>query len=417
MKKNLLFSYTLIAALALSSHSYGQPDKFVYAVTDLDQSGSGWNALRKFNLKTGEYSEVLLNGLNAKYPAYDAATKSEIQTSIVDSKLGNYLQTPFNTGVAAIAYDSRNNRLYFTPMFIDQLRYIDLKTMKLYYVTNQSFTTLGSMHNDEAKTVIRMVITPDGNGYAITNDGNAFIRFNTSGRTTKIDPPTSLVDAPTNQSVSIHNRCGGFGGDMIADDNGNLYIISAQNHVFKITAGTKVATHLGVITGLPGDFTTNGVAVDDKNQLLLSSAVNSKSMYVVNPANWKASPIITLMGVYKSSDLANSNVLKTGNNILLDEIKTIGQLDDVAPGKVQVYPNPVTENVFTIHFNELSAGDYSLELTDIMGRLVMKKKIGIGNEQQTEKVNINPGSARGIYLVKLRDKDSKEVFTQKVVVQ
>jgi hypothetical protein len=82
-----------------------------------------------------------------------------------------------------------------------------------------------------------------------------------------------------------------------------------------------------------------------------------------------------------------------------------------------VYPNPVTDNVFTIQFNDLNAGNYSLELTDIMGRLILRKKIGIGGEQQTEKISINPGAARGIYLVRLRDQNSKEVFTQKVVVQ
>ncbi|MCW3118657.1 MAG: hypothetical protein JWM28_2739 [Chitinophagaceae bacterium] len=289
--------------------------------------------------------------------------------------------------------------------------------MKLYYVTDQSFTTLGSMHNDEGKTVTRMVITPDGNGYAITNDGNEFIRFNVSGRKVKIESPVLLVDAPTNQSVSIHNRCGGFGGDMIADDHGNLYIVSAQNHVFEIEAGTKVATYRGVITGLPADFTTNGVAVDDKNRLLLSSAVNTHAWYVVSPGQWKASAITTPNGVYKSSDLANSNILKTGKNIDLDEINTIGRFENTIIGKAQVYPNPVTENVFIIQFNELDAGNYSLELTDIMGRLVMKKKIAIGGEQQTEKININPGAARGIYLVKLRNQAGKEVFTQKVVVQ
>ena len=417
MKKNLLCGYLLMATLCLSVNSYSQSDKFVYAVTDLDQSGGGWNALRKLNLKTGEYGEVLLNGLNAKYPAYDAVSKREIQTAVADPKLGKYLQTPFNTGVAAIAYDSRNNRIYFTPMFIDQLRYIDLKTMKLYYVTDQSFTTFGSMHNDEAKTVTRMVITPEGRGYAITNDGNAFIRFDVSGKKIKIESPVLLVDAPSNQSVSIHNRCGGFGGDMIADDNDNLYIVSAQNHVFKIEAGTKVATHLGVITGLPADFSTNGVAVDDKNRLLLSSAVNSQAWYVVSPGEWKASVITTPKGVYKSSDLANSNILKTGKNNDLTEIETIAQFENIGVGKAQVYPNPVTENVFVIQFNELNAGNYSLELMDIMGRLVMKKKIGVSGEQQTEKVNINPGAARGIYLVKIRDQNSKEVFTQKLVVQ
>ena len=53
-------------------------------------------------------------------------------------RYGNILQAPFATGVAAAAYDKKHNRLYFTPMFVDQLRYIDLKTMKVYYVTGSA---------------------------------------------------------------------------------------------------------------------------------------------------------------------------------------------------------------------------------------------------------------------------------------
>jgi len=417
MKKNVLFSYMLLATLCVPFFSFSQSDKFVYAVTDLDQSGSGWNALRKLNLITGQYGDVVLNGLNQKYPAYDAITKRQIETSIADPKLGSYLQTPFNTGVAAIAYDSRNNRIYFTPMFIDQLRYVDLTTMKLYYITDQSFTKLGSMHGDDGKSVSRMVVTPDGNGYAITNDANTFIHFTTSGKKVKIETLGSLIDDPSNQSISIHNRCGGFGGDMIADDKGNLYIVSGQNQVFKVNTATRVATHLGNISGLPADFTTNGVAVDDKNRLILGSALAAKTWYAVDPANWKATAIATPGGVYKSSDLANSNVLRTGENAGYTEIETIGKFENPAPGKVQVYPNPVSENIFTIQFSQLAPGDYYLELTDIMGRQAMQKKINVGAELQTEKVNINPAWARGIYLIKVRDQNSNEVFTQKVVVQ
>jgi len=47
----------------------------------------------------------------------------------------------------------------------------------------------------------------------------------------------------------------------------------------------------------------------------------------------------------------------------------------------------------------------------------MQKKIGVGGEQQTEKININPVWTKGIYLIKLRDQNSKELFTQKIVVQ
>ncbi len=164
MKKIVLFSLVLMATLYAPYSSFSQADNFAYAVTDVDQSGGGWNVLRKFNLKTGQYSDILLNGLNQNYPAFDATSKRQIQTTTIDARLGNYLVMPFNTGVAALAYDKRSNRIFYTPMFIDQLRYIDLNTMKLYYITDQSFTSLGSMHGDDGKSVSRMVITPDGDG-------------------------------------------------------------------------------------------------------------------------------------------------------------------------------------------------------------------------------------------------------------
>ena len=43
---------------------------------------------------------------------------------------------------------------------------------------------------------------------------------------------------------------------MIADNDGNLYVFSARNYVFKVNIETRVATYLGTIKGLPANFTT-----------------------------------------------------------------------------------------------------------------------------------------------------------------
>src|SRR4030095_12531389 len=78
---------------------------------------------------------------------------------------------PFATNSAAAAYDKKHERLYYTPMGINQLRYIDLKSNKIYYFENESFGTV-SGPGDGANQICRMVIASDGNGYALTNDGN-----------------------------------------------------------------------------------------------------------------------------------------------------------------------------------------------------------------------------------------------------
>jgi hypothetical protein len=118
-------SLFLLGTSCITILTQAQNDRFVYVVTDLQQTGSGWNALRKMDLKTGEYSPVLINGTDSSLTIYDATTRNAFKVA-PDLKYGNIMQTAFNTGVAAMAYDKKNNRIYYTPMFIDQLRFIDL---------------------------------------------------------------------------------------------------------------------------------------------------------------------------------------------------------------------------------------------------------------------------------------------------
>lgn len=417
MRRALPLSLVL-ATLALTTTSHAQNDRFAYAITDLSKEGAGWNALRKLDLRTGEYSSVLLNGSDGNAAAYDATRKKQLTTQN-DPQFGNLLQAPFGTGVAAVAYDKRHNRLYFTPMFIDQLRYIDLKTMKLYYVTDQAFTKLGNMHNDEGKIVTRMVIAPDGNGYAITNDGNTFIRFST-GKKLKIEQLGTLVDDPSNNGISIHNRCSSFGGDMIADDQGNLIIISARNHVFTVNTETKVAKHLGSIQGLPENYTVNGAVVDAEGSLLVSSAVDGRSYYLVSPKGWNASPYQAAAdGIYRSSDLANSNFLASGakQTSTTTDMALSNRGEEKFSRLISVYPNPVTSNRITVEFSKVPKGEYTVELTDVLGRAIQQKRITISAESQTQVLPLNESNARGIYMVKVFDREKQSVFTQKVMVQ
>jgi len=416
MRRTLPLSFfsTLFFSLATTATIQAQTDRFTYVITDLTQQGSGWNALRKLDLTTGAYSDVLLNGTDAAAVVFDAASRKQLKQE-VDARFGNLLHAPFSTGVAAAAYDRRHNRLYYTPMFIDQLRYIDLSTMKVYYVADQAFSRYGNMHNDEAKCITRMVITPDGTGYAISNDGNALIQFSTSGKQTKIKHLGGLVDDPSNNGISIHNRCSSFGGDMIADDKGNLYILSARNQVFKVDIETKVAKHVGSIKGLPGSFTVNGAAVDHEGNLLVSSAVDGSSYFVVNPNTWEASAYQAPV-VFRSSDLANGNYLAS-NRTVTPIIETIARVQPQFSSMIQVFPNPVTSNRFNLQFNKVPAGEYTLELTDVMGRNVMQQRIITAAEEVNHPVSLDATNARGVYLLRVLNREKQKVFEQKVIVQ
>jgi hypothetical protein len=407
--RTIAFSAVLFTAVSAQA----QNDRFAYAITDLTKDGSGWNVVRKLDLSSGEYSNVLFNGIQPGATVYDAATK-KVLVQQPDARYGTSLQLPFSTGVAAAAYDKKHNRLYYTPMFIDQLRYIDLKTMQVYYVTGQAFTGLGNLHNDEGKCITRMVIGPDGDGYAISNDANTFIKF-TTGKKTEVTQLGALVDDPSNKNISVHNRCTSFGGDMIADDKGNLFIFSARNNVFKVSIDNKVATHLAAVQGLPATFTINGAAVDADGNLLVSSAVDASAWYVVNPHSWEAS-VYSSTGAFRASDLANSNFLQSGNRPK-PTIETITRPVSDYSNLIKVYPNPVVTDQFSMQFDKVPAGDYTMELTDVMGRVVARKKITITTESQVELISLKSSNAKGVYLVKLADNNLKGVFEQKILVQ
>jgi len=409
MRKNF-YSVLLSSGITLLTISVFAQDRFAYAITDVNQNTASWTVLRKLNLQTGVYSDALLDGVNMKQVAYDAKTRQLIAANNAN---GN-TSLPFSTGVAAIAYDRKNNRLYFTPMFIDQLRYIDLGTMKLYYVTDQSFTGHANTNKDDGGVVSRMVIAPDGYGYAVTNDANSFIRFST-GKKLKIEQLGALVDDPGNTSISVHNRCSSWGGDMVADDQGNLYMVSASNSVFKINIDTKVAKWLGPIKGLPQGFTINGVAVTDDGKLLTGSQAYAKGWYLVDPKSWTSTPYNAPKGIYLTSDLANSNFLSTQRT----DIALIEQQQIIPSSAVQLYPNPVDvgNNQFKLQFNKLIAGNYTVELTDVSGKLIMTQKINILSDIQVQTFNLKKNTSQGIYLVKVTDINSKSIFTQKLVVQ
>lgn len=412
MRKILRYSLFLLPLLSSACFLYGQSDHFAYVITDVTKEGSNWSYLRKIELHSGSYSDVILSGTDATQLAYDAASKKQMTEPLKDARFGNIANAAFGTGVAAIAYDKRNSRLYYTPMFINQLRYVDLRTMKVYFVEGSDLDGKKQKETDQSNIMTRMAFASDGNGYILSNDGNHLVQF-TTGKKINITHMGAVVDDPANKGVSIHNSCSSYGGDMIADDEGNLYVFSARNNIFKINIETKVATYLGTISGLPAQFTTNGVAVDEKGQILLASAVDNSALYTVDHKTWAATPVKATTP-WRSADLANSNLLATRKSMPITSI--LGN-EEVAPdGRVTIYPNPVTHNKFSVQFNDLE-GNYTLQVTDVTGRQTTQTIVNVKGKGQTESVQLPLTAKQGVYLVKIVDSNNKEVFSRKILVQ
>ncbi len=418
MRKSLPLLSFLSGAVLLTGSVFAQSaDNFAYSMTDAQNQNNHWVYLRILDLNTGTFSGTLINGMADKQMAFDAFTKKPFTADAGTNKMGFNEQPAFNSGVAALAFDSRNSRLYYTPMFIDQLRYIDLKSQQVYYVT-LPFTGKPVKSSDQGNIITRMVIASDGYGYAMTNDATQLIRFST-GKKPAITDLGTIVDDPANKTISIHNSCSSYGGDMIADDDGNLYVFSARNHVFKINIGSKVATYLGAIKDLPNGFTVNGAAVNRDNRVVVGSAMESASLFVIDTKTWTASSLKINGTVWHTSDLANGNLLVSGNKKQAETVELMRNkpVNMTEAGKINVYPNPVTDNQFVIRFGQLEAGSYTVQVTDVTGRQVLQQIVNVSGENQSQKIKLAPSASRGVYLVKVLDANNLTTFSSKIVVQ
>lgn len=397
----------LLTTTSVSVIAQNQPDQFVYAITSIQKNGTDWPALRKLNTQTGEFSTILINGTDKSLSLYDAGTLKKVANMALDEH-GNAVQQPaFGNSVAAIAYDRATNRIYFTPMTVDQLRYIDLSSMKIFSVTDQTFSKAGNLTFIPG-TISRMVIAPDGYGYTITNDGNHFFRFSTDGSPSITDLGELVDDAANNET--IHNACGNAGGDLVADDAGSLYLISASNRVFKIDINSKRTSYLGAISGLPTNFSSNGAAVNEDGKLLLSSSVYTDGYFTVDPRTWIASPFKALNEIYSSADLANSNIITTGNSAMLN-------IPLAGTGKVKIFPNPISDDEFNVQFNNLRPGNYTVQLADATGNPVLLHKVRVTLPAQTETIHFSTYYAQAFYFLKVMDENNVTVNTQILVVE
>jgi hypothetical protein len=399
--KKILPLLTLTACTLLSQ---AQSDRFAYTITDQQSGGSNWHFLRRIDLTGGFVTQPLYEGLNNQRPIFQAGSGKATLSS----------DAPFQSGVAAMALDPRTNRLFFTPMQIDQLRYIDLNNWKTYYVSGIPLANNRTATTDAGAMVTRMTIGNDGYGYALTNDARHLIRFTTGGLPV-IEDLGSLVDDAANNGQSVHLSCTSFGGDMIADDKGNLYLMTSAQYIFRINIATKVATHLGTIKGLPAGFSINGMAVTDKNQILVTSAVQP-GYFLIDAANWTAAAWPVKETSWNGSDLANGNVLRSQTNTANAKPET-PQLLETGKGSMSIYPNPILNNQFQLRLRDLIPGGYQLEITDMLGRQVMNQAVQISLENSTMPVVLPKGQTQGLYLIKLSGTEIRQSYQQKFLIQ
>ena len=412
------FKILLSTTFIVSSFSALAQDAKTYAITGNGNGDYRWMNIRQVDISSGKVIKEVYQSNKTAFVMLDAATKTQVvnpMNGIVKFKD----PAPTATMVAAAAYDKKHDKLFFTPMRIGELRWIDLSAKgdaKFYTEQTQLLNSLDL--KDEANHITRMDIAADGNGYAITNDGNHLIRF-TTGKKIVVTDLGNLVDAESNKNgITIHNRCTSWGGDMIADAYGKLYVISANHQVFKVDIDTRITTHLGTIINLPANFTTNGAAVDVDENIVVSSANSFEGYYKFKLDNFAAVKIEGSDKTYNSSDLANCNLLfqkeaDAKRNFGVPTLAPVTTINNDA----RIFPNPVTANEFRVLFDGQKAGQYVITISDLSGKAVMSTKISVSAKLQSQKVQLLRVVAKGMYLVRVTDATNQMIFTERIVVQ
>jgi hypothetical protein len=409
MKKSL--PITIILCVLTAVNAFSQSKKF-FAVTGDKYGSVNWIAFRQLDLDNGATIKTLYVPAETNEVVYDALTASPLinATNAVNKSNPQACGCLNNRMVAAIAFDAINNRLYYTPMLGNQLRYLDLNSSKpkSYAVTTQLLKNFTNQPG-EASIVTRMCFAANGFGYALTNDNEHLIRFSTK-KQTEITDLGNLIDAKTNGDNSVKTQFKSWGGDMIADADGALYLFAMQRGVFKINPGTRVATYLGNIQNMPDDYTVNAAMSMGGADVIVASSTNTSTYYRVNLTTLQATAINnTKTQVYNVSDFANANLAFGDKNISSVSAKTLDR------AVVSIYPNPVINHSFSLQLLNFSKGKYTIELSQLQGKKILQHDLKISGSQ-TEKINLPDNIAAGAYLVKVINSSGESVYTDKIIV-
>lgn len=411
MKYRILLATTALFTIHFASAQ--KTAKQAYAITGATKGSFVWTEVKLIDLSSGEVVQSVYDNKQSNNSTIVNARSGKAVT-LKDGN-GNVAvdKLPFSSFSAACAFDRQHNRLYYTPMAVPELRYIDLdsKTSSIAYFEGEAFGVAKDL-KDEANHITRMAIAVDGQGYAISNDGNHFIKF-TTGRKPVITDLGPLQDDPANGGISIHTKPASWGGDMVADALGNLYIISASRYVFKVDISTRIATFIKVIDGIPATFTTNGAAVVADDKLIVSSANVVEGYYEVDMREWKGSLLPNKGNVFNASDLANGQLAFEASRTTT--IPAFVTRETLRNDKIALYPNPVVKDMFRVSFNT-EAGRYNVQLVDLSGRLVVQKIVSIGYEGQVAEITLPAKLSKGMYLVKVLDNAKKKVYADKLMV-
>lgn len=369
MKKALFLTSVLMAGYFAAAQD-------ITAATGLTKGRIEFNDFRIINSNDLNSSSVLL-------------TKNDkINLESKETEIGKICSC--GKYIAAIT-ESLKGDLFYIPMSGQKVMKIDVVSKT---GTEYTYQGLDINSGNQANYYARMTTAPDGYMYALNNAGTEFLKISENGTIQNLGPISQFVE----KAKSFDQETAVYGGDMIADAFGNIYVISASQHVFKINPNKLSSEYLGQIKGLPGNYTVNGAAVERDGSILLGTS-SQNGFYTLNidtmEAGFKADYALSVYDLSSPYFLRQNEMDQISKDfgyslyptiVKNSELNIVSKSDESAVLNVSIW-NLSEKRVYSGTVTVKSAGDYQLKL--------------------------NGSLLPGIYVLKAVNQNGKEVINTK----
>ncbi len=386
MKKHLFPLFLLFIGINASA----QQDFF--ALVGKDSPNIIFNDFRAIDANNGISGETIFTETSS------AKVFSQTRNGAVTEDKNTYNNAQA-VNMATLAFDPSNNNLVYMPMFSSNIYVLNAKSREITLVENNVARVTACDINSH---FTRMATGYDGSIYALNNVGTQFIKISKVGNQYSVVDLGTITDDAANAKNSFTTMETGFGGDMIADAEGNFYVFSASGNVFKVVTKDLKARFIGKISGIPDSYSVNGSAVNAKGNVVIASAKGG-SLYEVdlNTLQAKELPGEQNLHIYDLASKYFANDKAVSGNVFAN---------------IDIYPTRVDEKLINININDKSVkGNIRLNVFDLSGKNVMKHSLSVKEGSLNQQVYLR-NLVSGAYLVNITDESGKVLLNKKIVV-
>lgn len=386
MKKFLL----PIAALFIGTTAGAQD---IFALTGKNTPSIVFNDFRPVDFAKGTSGKAIFD-VNSVPVVYSDTKKMTITE---DKRTFNHAQSP---AMATLAIDASGSELIYMPLYSSNIYALDLETKKVTLIESSVVKTTSCDLNSH---FTRMTLGADGNIYAMTNSGSQLIKIVKTGSSYQVSDLGAIKDAAKNGNNSIEIMQSGFGGDMVADANGDLYVFSASGNVFRVATQTRTAEFMGKISSLPENFSLNGAAVNAEGKVILASA-KGLGYYEVDIKTLTAKSIVSAENLH-IYDLASRYLL----NDQRSSTNTFTGVD--------LYPTFVNEGFVNVKLADKKLkGSVTVEIFNSAGITTQKQTLQVNARNTEHKIELK-GLPSGMYVVTVQDEGGNQILARKIIVK